>query len=670
MKTRSLNPIKFPKFEVTEEERLPLLKSDPDSLEKNIKDFLGTQSKTYRKSFEQDPTLFQNYSTIYVPKQFLVPDVILKRIALQDSLIAAILQVRGAQISQFGRPLKNRFSNGYRICIKPQFERTLSTEQRNDILVKIEKATKTMFTCGDVEGVEPEKQMTFSQYLRLIVQDGLLFGRFATEFVYKKNLAGEKFFSYFRPTDAGTIYFATPSNQEAAKELREHARKLLADINKTAKRQIDYDRFINGEYKFIQVINGKPQQAFFGDELVVHNLFPSTNVDLLGYPSTPIDRAISDVMTHINITTYNKMYFQSGRASKGMLVVQSSVIDNDTLNDLRHHFNASINNAQNAWRMPVIGINPDDNVEWKPIDNSSRDMEYQYLYDTNIRIILSEFQMSPEEIPGYGYLSRGTTSQALSESNNAYQLEAARDSGIRPLLLEIQDFINHRILPVLAPDIAEICYLSLEGLDKDAPEKEVSRLQNESQVYMSPNEIYSAVERPMFPKTLGGDFPLNPSITRIIENYVPFGVIKEELMGEEGASQKPEYQFIQNNYFFQWLQWMNQLQMQQQQMEMQQQQMQQQQAMAGQGGGGQEGGGGGEQQGQQGIPSSEINFSTVEDALKSISLQKSEEEKKASRLLLQQQNIIVKSVIDEWQEETEKAIKEFNANIDKVKKGK
>jgi intein/homing endonuclease len=42
-------------------------------------------------------------------------------------------------------------------------------------------------------------------------------------------------------------------------------------------------------------------------------------------------------------------------------------------------------------------------------------MEFQYLSDSNARVILSAFQMSPEELPGYAHLSRGTNSQALSE---------------------------------------------------------------------------------------------------------------------------------------------------------------------------------------------------------------------------------------------------------------
>jgi hypothetical protein len=51
-------------------------------------------------------------------------------------------------------------------------------------------------------------------------------------------------------------------------------------------------------------------------------------------------------------------------------------------------------------------------------------MEFQYLSDMNARVILSAFQMSPEELPGYGYLSAARTIRRCRESNNEYKLEA------------------------------------------------------------------------------------------------------------------------------------------------------------------------------------------------------------------------------------------------------
>src|SRR5579872_4144841 len=156
---------------------------------------------------------------------------------------------------------------------------------------------------------------------------------------------------------------------------------------------------------------------------------------------------LSAVTTHINITTHNKLYFQHGRAARGMLVIESADVNDQVIQTIRQQFNASINSVNNAWRMPVFGVTPGDKLTWQPIDSSQRDMEFQYLMDMNARVILSAFQMSPEELQGWTYLSRGTNNQALSESNNEYRLEAARDVGIRPLVKQLEDYVNDSSSP-------------------------------------------------------------------------------------------------------------------------------------------------------------------------------------------------------------------------------
>jgi S1-C subfamily serine protease len=73
--------------------------------------------------------------------------------------------------------------------------------------------------------------------------------------------------------------------------------------------------------------------------------------------------------------------------------------------------------------------------------------------------------MSPEELPGYAHLSRGTNNQALSESNNEYKMQAARDVGIKPLIKQWEDFLNACILPILDPTLAKLVTIQLLGLD-------------------------------------------------------------------------------------------------------------------------------------------------------------------------------------------------------------
>ena len=92
-------------------------------------------------------------------------------------------------------------------------------------------------------------------------------------------------------------------------------------------------------------------------------------------------------------------------------------------------------------------------------------MEFQYLADLNKRMIFAAFQMSPDEVAALSYLSRGTNSQAMSESNNEFKLIAARDTGLRPLLMLYEDFFNELLLPRISKRWAKYLRIDFEGLD-------------------------------------------------------------------------------------------------------------------------------------------------------------------------------------------------------------
>jgi hypothetical protein len=295
---------------------------------------------------------------------------------------------------------------------------------------------------------------------------------------------------------------------------------------------------------------------------------------------------IAAVMTHINITTHNKMYFQTGRASHGMLVFKSDDVDQSTLHQVKQQFNASINSVNNSWRMPVFSVGTKDDIEWQSIDSSSRDAEFQYLTDMNARVILSAFQMSPDELPGWAYLSRGTNNQSLAESNNEYKLEAARDQGIRPIMTQFEDFLNGVIFPLMDPNLAKMCRLRFKGLDADNEEKESTRLQQDMPVHMTYDEVMTKVEKPPIGKAWGGEYPLNPQLQAAQDKFLTVNDVRQKFFG---LPPDPRFDYVRDPFWFQNIQ----IQQAQQQMDAQAQAQQQQAAAGGPPGGGDGGGGGG-----------------------------------------------------------------------------
>lgn len=563
-------------------EKLDSLPTVPDAgpvvghqrLAKSLMNLLnGGETSIERLAFEVDPSQVGSNQGLWQQKLRGIPDSILKRIAIQDSLVASIVNTRGNHIGSFGRPRRDRHGVGFAITPVPGVEESLEPDEQRALDEEIKRASELFRSCGQTKGWSDQEQMTFSQYLTVSTKNAVVLGRVATEIIWVYNVhTGRREFHSFRPIDAGTIYRAVPMNQMAV-ELRETAAKLLERI-KRKKLEHEPDKTVTPEdIAWIQVLEGQPRQSFTAEECLVYNFYPVADVEFRGYPLSPLDTVIAAVTTHINITTHNKLYFQSGRASRGILIIKSDDVDDSMINDIRQQFNAAINSVQNSWRVPVLGVGAEENIEWVSTDASQRDMEFQYLSDMTARIILSAFQMSPEELPGYAHLSRGTNNQALSESNQEYLMIAHRDVGLRPLLLAWQDFINAQLLPLIAPNLVGKCEVQLMGLDAETAEKESIRLQQDAPLHMTYNEVLNKVEKEEVPEELGGDFPFNAQWQAIVDKYLTVGQIKEHFFGQKGAAKDPALAYVRDPFWFQW----QQLQMQVQQMK-QQQQMQEQAA--------------------------------------------------------------------------------------------
>lgn len=590
-----------------------------------------------RLAFEADPQQNNSFAALYKTKIKLIPDTILKRIAIQDDLVASIVNMRAAQVQSFGRPQPDKYSTGFKIVPDKGVMDKMRSEEKEATEARIDKAQKLLVSCGKTNGWKDKDLLTFPQYLGMSARNAVVVGRLATEIVYEKDVGtGDKKFHSFRPIDAGTIYRVAPSSQSEADSVRDEALKIIAQMKNEDLKPEGWTKNSKEEYAWVQVIEGKPVQAFTEDECVVHNFYPVADVELDGYPVTPIDTAIAAVTTHINITTHNRLYFQSGRAARGMLIIQSDDADENTVSRIKHQFQASINNVANAWRMPVFALGLEDKLSWTPIDAAAgRDMEFQYLNDTNARVIMSAFQVSPEELPGYQHLSRGTNNQALSESNNEYKLEAARDVGIRPLIAQFEDFLNARILPLLDNKLAEFCQIKFCGLDAETPEKQNVRVKEAMDTHMTYDDVLGEFEKKPVGLKMGGQLPLNPLYSAKLDAYYTVGEILEYFCGIKDASKDPNNQYRRDPFFFQWLQ----IQQAQQQA---QQQTQQTQPPPGDGGDS----GGGAPSPQQGDPNQQApDLSTGLDQVIGM-LSKSEAQLPPSRrrLLERQRDIVTRQM--------------------------
>lgn len=509
-------------------------------------------------AFTENPAPSDNYLGLYKSKRRLLPDEVLKQIRVQDHLIAAILRARGSMMSLFGNLQKDRFDVGLEIKIKDDFQKILSPEQYEKVIARMKRFEQLLLNCGHTEGLEHQDRKTLAEFLDIQSRNGLTFGRFATEVIYDRDgqadADGNFPFFRFRAVDAATIVRAVRKGEAIGNNLRVTALRALESLT-GEKINIDLQSLKEDKYAWLQVIDGTPRQAFTHEEMLVFDLFPSTDIEHNGYPVSPIDTVVSSITTHISIDAYKKLYFQNGRASKGMLVIQSDEVDQQTLDSMKLQFNASINSVSNSFRTPIFGIGKEDKVEWlSMVGEGARDADFQFMYDQVARNILSAFSISPDELPGYGHLSKGTNSQTLSESNNEFKLTAARDTGLRPLILKFQTFFNQRLFPIIDPLLAKICEVKFAGLDAQSKEQESARLQQDMAIHMTYDEVLHEADKDKVGKASGGDVPFNERYQLILDKYMDVGAIRSRFFGDPAGMVDPLLKYKRDPFFIQWLQ--------------------------------------------------------------------------------------------------------------------
>ncbi len=529
-----------------------------ENFEKSITNFLdgnGSAPNMVRLAFEVDPTRV-NATNSYIPKMCLTPNSILQRIAIQDPLVANIVRIRQEQVSPFGRPRATRFDIGFSIEPRPGVTSEMGDKEKAELEDRRERGIKLLATCGHTENVAEGDLKSFSEYLSLSVRSAVTVGYMATEIMKARDEAGNPKFHRFIATDSASIYRASP-DEGAQKTLKAIRKTAIGTMERIAGQKLvpeDASELHDKEITWVQVMgDSRPVQAFTDDDIKVYNFYPVLDLDMRGYPVTPIDTILNSITTHLNIGTHNRLYFESGRATRGMLLIKSDDATPQTVHNIKQHFNNSINNVRNSWRMPTLSCGVDESIEWTPIDTgTNRDMEFQYLTDMNCREILCAFGISPDELPAYSYLSRGTNSQSLSESNNEYKLEAARDVGIRPILSKLEDFVNAHLLPLIDPYLAEHCVVRFVGLDQDNAEKEAVRTDQDQKIWMTYDDVMERVEKEPVGKENGGNIPMNPAYQAIMYRHLTVGQVEEVFMGLEGNAQKPDRSWYADPMWLQW----------------------------------------------------------------------------------------------------------------------
>lgn len=519
---------------------------DLDALISKMYENIGKRNTPPRLAFTEDPAKKFSSGGIFEQKVDLLEDGTIKKIRIRNHLVASILEARGNVLYMLSIPRTSRYDVGSEIKIKPEIEKYIPHDKMPLIQARIDNFRNILQNCGHKGNMKMSKWMDFPTYMKLITKNGIAFGRHATEIV--RDEYGN--FSYFRPVDVATIMRSNVKNNEAQgiRQRATHDLEQMEGVRLNSEQKKDISNV-----DWVQVIDGIPKQVFSEKDMLVYTLYPSTDIENKGYPLTPIDTVINAITAHMNIEQYNNLYFQNGRASKGFLVIKSSDIDQNTLELIKQTYYASIDNVNNSFRAPVFAVDTEDDVNWVPTSPSSRDIEFGYLYDSVTRNILAAFGMSPDELPGFNHLSKGTNQSALSESNNEYKLLAARDIGIKPLIKIQQNFLNSYLFPLIDPELSKLCNIVLAGFDAEDREKEINRIQMESPLHYNYDDLLNEVEKETVGEMLGGRVPFNERYQQAIAGLSYINELRHCFYNDPAAFCDIFNRYKRDPFFFQFL---------------------------------------------------------------------------------------------------------------------
>jgi hypothetical protein len=542
--------ITFESIDVPEESMESSLTKSQGPFDQLVKQAQGraVKKKGVNIAFTEDPTQGQTYSGIYKLKSHLMPPDIIKQVRINNLLVASILRARGNMIGAYAQPASGRFDVGFEIKIRPEFKDHILPEQMDEINNRIINVKKLLLTCGSEEGLADHEKCTLSDFLYMQTQNGLSFGSFATENIWED--AEQTKLSRFRIVDSGTIFKAVKKGQ-SANSVRLQSLKLLSQITGD---KVFVDGFEKDRYDWIQVTTGStPTQAFTSKELNVYNLYPTSDIEKNGYACGPLEGLSNNLTMYFSIESYVLAYFRNGRAARGMMVIQSDSIQQNELEDIKQYYNASIGNVSNSFRLPIFGVGEKDEVKWLSTEQQGKDAEFVALTEQVSRNIMAAFNIDPDELPAMGFLSQASNSSALNISSNESKITSSKDAGLRPLIIQFCDFLNNHIFRSMDPELFQICFLVLSGLDAETREQEVDRLIKQAPLNMSYDDILEEVQRTPVGSAMGGTIPLNTTYKTVADSSVKVGNFIGNYTGNPSAFVDPTLNYLRDSYYFNYM---------------------------------------------------------------------------------------------------------------------
>lgn len=494
-------------------------------------------------------TVASDFNGLFRPRNSLLPMMYTRQLVDNNDLIRTIVSQLGFKVSTFCKPQVSHTDTGYKLVIRDRhvFDQ-LEPKEQEILKIKAKNVRDLIYRCGYVDESDHAYRPTFSEFVKMAVLNGLMFGWTGTE-VIKNKVGG---FYCFKIVDMATIYLP-PIESEAMVSLAQKSMDALKQKYPSGaiKYLEELEKLAAGDpgYEFVQVIDGMPYTAFPYGKIITETFYPSDSINDAGYPRPPIDSITKQVSSHSNISTRQNLIFAYGRATRGFFLIKSANIQEQVLQRLRQNFNASINGVNASFRIPVFSVGPNDDIQWRQMD-SEEDGEFEYLTEITARTIMAAYGVSPEELPGYSHLVRPAPGQTLPETDNLFSATYGKGNGFRLCLDNIQSLMN-KLIKVMDAEVAEFFRFKFVGLEEDSPSKSLARAQSEINVFADMDYLAHQFDQDKAP--IGGNLILNPQYLNAINGLYYQNEIAYAFSKDQNKLLDPTLFYIKDQSWFAWI---------------------------------------------------------------------------------------------------------------------
>lgn len=448
----------------------------------------------------------------------------LRRMARQDIIAAAIVQTRVAQVAQFAKQQRTRYDMGFRVELRYDKARAMTKSE-------MEKARQLELMMLNTSTKEyAYKRDDFEVFLRKMTRDSFELDQGAMEMVNTLDNTPYEWYA----VDGSTIRFALhPEELDIPQGLYDDAAQ--AQYRHPTQPIAQDSTVVNPQSAYVQVYQGRAIRQYTEDEmgLLIRNYV--TDLARNGYGVAELEVLVMHVTAQLFQEQYNRHFFSNGAAIKGILAVDGNFPESQ-LQAFRTQWQAQVAGVGNAWRMPVFKAS---DLKFVNMHSNNRDMEWAAYSEYLIKCHCALFQIAPDEIafdlkPG----SMGSQNAPLFESSNEARIKWSKDRGLKPMLSAIERVLNNNIIWRLDPRFE----LVFRGLDAKSEQEQIDLRTKEGQNYKNLNEVRAEDNLPPFSLERflenPGDIPLNPVLQQIIMQMLNMQLQREQMQIDQANQQQ------------------------------------------------------------------------------------------------------------------------------------